>query len=133
MSARPSPELDAEQEVDLGRYATAIAARWWLPLLGLIVGVVLGYLVSVGGKDVYRAQALVYLGVPLSPGGGPTPSLATNPTTVRELVRSDDVVRRVARATGLRPGQLRAGTTVQAAAGNVRAQQPTLVNIRVQG
>src|SRR3712207_249955 len=101
MSARPSSELDAEQEVDLGRYASAVAARWWLPLLGLVIGVALGYLASVGGRDVYRAQALVYLGVPLSPGGAPVQSLATNPATVRELVRSEPVVRRVARATGL--------------------------------
>jgi uncharacterized protein involved in exopolysaccharide biosynthesis len=53
---------DAEQEVDLGRYWNAIVARWWLPVLGLLVGAVIGYLVSLGGGQVWRADSTVYLG-----------------------------------------------------------------------
>ena len=37
MSTRPrTPDLDAEREVDLGRYLDALVARWWLPVLGLV-------------------------------------------------------------------------------------------------
>src|SRR5918992_5266721 len=94
---RPAPELDVEQEVDLGRYASAVAARWWLPLLGLLAGVVVGYLLSLGGGQVYRAEALLYLGQPFSPSGSsPVQSLATNPRTVGEIVRSEAALREAA-------------------------------------
>ena len=130
------PDLDAETEVDLGRYAAVVAARWWLPVLGLLAGIVAGYVLALGGGDVYRAQALVYLGVPLAPGGGgPVQSLATNPTFVRETVKSEAVVRRVAREAGLRPGQLRGRISVQpaTATGPARTLQPSLVNVAVTG
>ena len=51
MSARKA-DLDAEQEVDLGRYWSAIVARWWLPVLGFVAGAFIGYLTSLGNKDV---------------------------------------------------------------------------------
>ena len=53
------PELDAEQEVDLGRHARAVATRWWLPLAALIIGAIIGYLVSLSGTQVWKASAVV--------------------------------------------------------------------------
>ena len=43
------PDLDAEAEVDLGRYGRALLERWWLLLLGLVVGAIIGYLTTLGG------------------------------------------------------------------------------------
>ena len=131
------PELDGEQEVDLGRYATAVAERWWLPLAGLAAGIVVGYLVSLGGGDVFRAQALVYLGEPVQPGGGRVEGPAATVTGVRELVRSEAVVARVARETGLDRRTLRTGTSVQAVSGTGAAArgaaQTSLLRIAVRG
>ena len=31
-----------EQEIDVRRYWSAITARWWLPVLGLIAGAAIG-------------------------------------------------------------------------------------------
>lgn len=128
-------DLDAEEEIDLASWAGAVAARWWLLLIGLVAGLALGYVLSVGGGDVFRAQALVYLGQPLTPSGGAqVQGLATNPSTVREIVKSEAVVQRVARDVGMKPGELRRGTSVQAAAGNVpRLGQSPLVNVSVKG
>lgn len=129
--AEPVP--DAEEEVDLGRYATAVAARWWLPVLGLVAGVIVGYLLSVGGSDVYRAQALVYLGDPIAPGGARVETFSRNISSLRELARSEDSVRRAASAAGMTPAQVRGGTTVQQVAGaTARAGQPSLVNVGVR-
>ena len=58
MSAR---DAEAEQEVDLGRYWSAVIARWWLPLAGLVAGAAIGYLISVGGTESYKASATIYL------------------------------------------------------------------------
>ena len=73
MSTR-NVDPDAEQEVDLGRYWSAIVARWWLPLLGLIVGAIVGYLISLGGKQVWNASSTVYLGASYSIIGGIAPA-----------------------------------------------------------
>ncbi len=101
-------DLDAEREVDLGSAWRRIAARWWLPAGGLIVGALLGVLVALGGGDVYQAKTLMYLGQPFTPGGGSQiVSLQTNPKAVNEIVRSEEAIRKAARASGLRPGQLR--------------------------
>jgi capsular polysaccharide biosynthesis protein len=106
---RPSaPDLDAEQEVDFGRYWRTIAARWWLPVGLLIAGLVIGYLVSLGtNSTTYKATAQVYLGQPLAPGGAATVSSA--PTTlglVSNLVTSTATVRAVAARVGLKAGRL---------------------------
>lgn len=129
------PELEGEAEVDLGRYVSAVALRWWLPLLGLIVGALLGWLVSVGGEQVWRASALVYPGQTLSPSGtAPIQSLATNPATIREIVRSEFAVRRVARETGYPPARLRRSISVATATGpRARVGQAELVNVIVTG
>jgi len=74
---------DAEREIDLRSAWSRLAARWWLPVGGLVVGAILGVLVSVGSAQVYKAEALLYLGQPFTPGGGgQIQSLATNPKTV---------------------------------------------------
>jgi uncharacterized protein involved in exopolysaccharide biosynthesis len=129
----PAPDLDAEEEIDLGRYATAVASRWWLLVLGTALGAIVGYLISLGGSDVYRAQALIDLGEPLAPGGTRVTGLAT-PGTVNEIVRSEAVVRRVAAKVGLTPAELRRGISVQSVSGSVsRVGEAPLVRIGVNG
>jgi uncharacterized protein involved in exopolysaccharide biosynthesis len=135
MTSHPAPpDLDAEAEVDLGRYAARVAARWWLPLLGLLLGAALGYLLSLGGEQVFRAQALVYLGQPFAPGGTlRIDTLATSPAAVREIVTAEAAVRRASRESGMRPVRLREGITVQGMTGPARTVQAALVNIGVRG
>jgi uncharacterized protein involved in exopolysaccharide biosynthesis len=135
MTTHPAPpDPDAEAEVDLGRYAARVAARWWLPLLGLLVGAALGYVLSLGGEQVFRAQALVYLGQPFAPGGTlRVDTLATSPAAVREIVTAEAAVRRASRESGMRPARLREGITVQGMTGPARTAQAALVNIGVRG
>ena len=54
---------EAEQEVDFGRYWRLLAARWWLVAAGLVVGAVIGYGLSVGGNQQFKATTTVYLEV----------------------------------------------------------------------
>jgi uncharacterized protein involved in exopolysaccharide biosynthesis len=121
------PELEGEDEVDLRSAWTRIAARWWLPVAGLVIGAVVGVLVSVGGGDVYRAESLLYLGQPFTTsGGGQIQSLATNPRTVSEIVRSESALKRAAAESGLRLSQLRGHVSSQAvtAVGQARTVSP---------
>jgi hypothetical protein len=113
----PAPEYDGEEEVDLGRYWSTIAARWWLPLLGLVLGALIGYLLALGGGGVYVAKATVYLGQPFSPtGNAAIQSPNTNPRTVNILVHSSAATSRAASACGLPVGRVRNGLSTTAAA-----------------
>jgi capsular polysaccharide biosynthesis protein len=133
------PELEGEGEIDFGRIGRTLARRWWLVAAALALGGIIGYLASLGGGDVYVARTTIYLGNPLSPNGNAQiQSLATNPATVTEIVRSDAVVQRVADEVGVRPDRLRQGIStrslVVASATTQRAtNQNPLVQVSVRG
>jgi uncharacterized protein involved in exopolysaccharide biosynthesis len=133
MSASRPPDPDAEREVDLRSAWSRITARWWLPVVGLVVGAVLGVLVSVGGGEVFRATTLLYLGQPFTTsGGGQIQSIATNPKTVNRIIHSEAALRRAAAASGLTVGALRGNVSSQAivTAGQARNVSP-LIEITV--
>ena len=135
IAARPDP--DAEREVDFGRVGRTLLSRWWLVAVAVALGAVVGYLTSLGGGDVYQAKTTLYLGQPISPGGvAQVQSVATNPLTVNEIVRSEAVVRDVARAARIDPEELRRGVSTRplAAADPARRQaQNPLMEIAVRG
>jgi uncharacterized protein involved in exopolysaccharide biosynthesis len=133
-TSRDTPDLDAERDVDLRRHWETITTHWWLPLAGLAAGIVIGYLISLGGAQVYKAKAVVYLGQPLSQGGLQVQSQATNPATVRQIVTAESTIDAVARKVGLKPSQLRGRISTQAITGNItRLGQNPLVAITVTG
>lgn len=133
---RPVPDLEAEREVDLARWRSAVAVHWWLPVVGLVAGAILGLLASVGGAQVYRAQALISLGQPFSPtGSAPVNSFATNPRAVSEIVRSESALKQAAAAAGLHVGALRGKVSsgqVGVGTGQAARNVP-LVTVTVQG
>jgi len=131
---RELPELDAERDVELRRHWDTVTTHWWLPVVGLVGGIIVGYLISLGGAQVYKAKATVYLGQPLSQGGVQVQSQATNPSTVRQIVTAESTIQRVARDAGLRANQLRGRVSTQAVTGNIsRLGQNPLVAITVTG
>jgi hypothetical protein len=129
--APPPPDL-ADDEVDLGRYWASVAARWWLPLLGLVLGAIVGYLIAVGGGSTYRAQSVVSLGTPLAVGGGILPSVQTNATAVRQIVLAASTRERVARDAGLRAGQMTVSATPATGGTTAKGVPNTLFAITVK-
>jgi hypothetical protein len=133
---RPSaPELDGEQEVDLASAWQRLTVRWWLPVGGLLAGAVIGLALALSGGSVWRAETIVYLGQPFAPlGGGQIQSLATNPRTVGEIIRSESVLDDVSDETGIPVSKLRSSISTREllAAGQVRGINP-LIEIGVKG
>jgi len=133
-------ELDpeAEQEVDLGRYWSAIVSHWWLLLVGLLVGAVLGYLVSLGGNQVWNASSTVYLGASYSIiGGNLLQGPQANPSTVGTIARAQDSIAQAAAAAGMRPDDLRGNVSTKsistgAGASTLRVTANPLVRLTVQ-
>lgn len=136
-SRAAAPELDAEQEVDFGRYWRAVVVRWWLPVAGIVAGAVIGYLATLGESRQYKATAQVYLGQPLSPGGAtPVTSAPTNLGLVANLVTGEETIRRIAARVGLKPGKLRGHVSAKPIVGLTGARLGTpapLMAITVTG
>ena len=134
---RPLTDLEAEREVSLAGVGQTILRRWWLVAAAVVVGAVIGYLLSLGGGNVFQARTTVYPGNQLSPAGNQTiQSPATNPATVGQVARSDEVVQEVARKVGVDPGRLRRGiSTKQVGGTQTRTTTATvqLVEIGVRG
>jgi uncharacterized protein involved in exopolysaccharide biosynthesis len=130
-----TPQLDAERDVDLARWRRALAALWWLPIGGLVLGAVVGVLYSFHGSANYKATALISLGQPTSPGGALVPSYGTNPRAVSQIVSGASTQAYAAgkadmRASALR-GHVSVGTIGSAGAGATRTQP--LISLTVTG
>src|SRR4029450_5029273 len=136
MSARqPAPELEDEQEVDLSSAWQRLKVRWWLPVGGLVVGAVVGIALALSAGSVWRAQTIVYLGQPFAPlGGGQIQSLATNPRTVGEIIRSEAALKAASEASGIPVSKIRSSISTRelVAAGQLRGINP-LIEITVKG
>jgi len=134
---QPAVELEAEQEVDFGRYTRTIAARWWLLVVGAVLGALIGFLVSLSDGKLYKATAQVYLGQPLAPDSAAP--VSTAPTTlglVQAFVTSEEAIEKAASAVGLRPSKLRERVTARAIPGASSTRQAIpapLMSIQVTG
>jgi capsular polysaccharide biosynthesis protein len=131
----PVPDPDAEREVDLRSVWERIAARWWLLLLGAILGAVIGFALAIGGGKVYEAETLVAMGQPFSPNGGaPVQSFLTNGRAVAEIIRSEAALEQAARDSDLPVRALRgkvSSAIVGASGPGARPTGAPLVTIKV--
>jgi capsular polysaccharide biosynthesis protein len=134
--APPSRGFDpeAEQEVDFAKYVRLLGARWWLLVAGLVVGAVIGYLISLGGTQVYQGTATLYLGQPTSASGNSQlQTEQTNPSAVGTLAHSHQVDLAVAAKCKASVRDFRKGISTKAVTGYLSKNgQSPLVQLTVQ-
>ncbi|HST24893.1 MAG TPA: Wzz/FepE/Etk N-terminal domain-containing protein [Gaiellaceae bacterium] len=118
MSSAPADkrarDLDAEQEIDLGRLWRSVIARWWLLLVGFVVGAIIGLLVSLGGGKQWKATTELYLGSPLAPNAGA--QITSAPTTLAlatTYANSEAALRYTSAHSGIPTAQLRGKISVK--------------------
>jgi len=127
--ANTSSDLEGEQEVDLRSAWGRLKERWWLPVGGLVLGAVVGVALALAGGSVWRAETILYLGQPFAPlGGGQIQSLATNPRTVGEIVRSESALQAASNASRSPVSKLRSSVSTKelTAVGQVRGINPLM-------
>jgi uncharacterized protein involved in exopolysaccharide biosynthesis len=127
---------EAEQEVDFARYGRMLARRWWLVAVGVVAGAVIGYLISLGGKQLYSATTTIYLGQPYN-GTTPLINLQTNPSAVSSIASAQAVDAKVAKQCTTSVKSFHKGISVQkvgssTAAKGLAAQVNPLVTLTVQ-
>ena len=90
---------------------------------------------QLGGRQVWTANTTVYLGQPLSPTGGvQLQSLATNPSTVGQIIHSEAALRQAAREAQMPVGKLRGHVSSRPVSGSLtRLGQTPEVLISVTG
>jgi uncharacterized protein involved in exopolysaccharide biosynthesis len=129
-----SADPEAEQEVDFSKYWRLLAARWWVPVFGLLLGAIVGYAVALGGSQTYSAAAALYLGQPYTASGNVAlQGLQTNPSTVGTVAHSLAVDQRVAALCKTKMGTFRSGIATKPIAGALAKNgQNPLVSLSVQ-
>jgi capsular polysaccharide biosynthesis protein len=138
VTAPPPPsrgfDPEAEQEVDFAKYVRLLAVRWWLLAAGLVAGAVIGYLVSLGGTQVYSATATLYLGQPYSASGTVALQAAnTNPSAVGTVIHTQQVELGVASHCKAKVAEFRKGISTKTVTGFLAKNgQTPLVQISVQ-
>ena len=134
--APPSRGFDpeAEQEVDFAKYVRLLAVRWWLLAAGLVAGAVIGYLVSLGGSQVYSATATLYLGQPYSASGTVAlQSANTNPSAIGTVIHTTQVELAVAARCKASVKDFRKGISTKTVTGFIAKNgQTPLVQLTVQ-
>jgi uncharacterized protein involved in exopolysaccharide biosynthesis len=132
---RPLPTLEDEQEINFRRYWRLILTHWWLPAIGLVAGLIVGYLIAIGSGKVWQANVLLYLGQPLSlTGGSVIQSLATNPSTIGEIVHGQQAVATASAKSGIPIGRLSGDISTQTITGSktlIKTGQVPLYQISV--
>jgi hypothetical protein len=98
-----------------------------------VVGAVVGYAVSLGGSQQFKATATLYLGQPYSASGNVQLQAAqTNPSTVRQIAHAEAIVEQAAAACKVKPAAFRSGISTQNVSGNiVKNGQTPLVTLSV--
>ena len=134
--APPSRGFDpeAEQEVDFAKYVRLLAIRWWLLAAGVVAGAVIGYLISLGGTQVYSATATLYLGQPLGASGNfLVQNPQTNPSAIGTTVHADQVQLGVAAHCKAHVKDFRNGISTKTVKGALTKNgQTPLVQLTVQ-
>ena len=109
MKVDPSPAVsDGEREIDLRGWWRAFCSRWWIAVVGLVIGVLIGAAYSLSGGTSYTADALIARGQAFNPGGNTAVlSYLSSPTAIEAFATSESALRYAAAKAGMSVGELR--------------------------
>lgn len=121
-----------DKELSLRDYGRVLWAGRKIVLICALVAALAGLVLSLTRTTTYSATSRVFLGQVTTPTGVPVLTPDTNPTTAADTLGGDDVVAKVAAATGVKAKRIRDGVefTVPRSPGAASGNQPALATIR---
>ena len=118
--------------IDVGSWFATLARSWWV-IVGLVVlGIVVGAVVTLAQPEEYTATATVYIGQTTDATGNPMAGLNSNAKAAVQLLASQVVLKEAAERTGMdiSASRLRRETTVETPSSTVKTTT-SVVNIVV--
>jgi uncharacterized protein involved in exopolysaccharide biosynthesis len=130
----PPIELGAEREIDLRRWRSAIFARRWFVVAGLVIGIVIGALYSLSGASDYTATVTIQPAQPYNAAGNPVLNYTSSPLAIQVLVSSNDALRYVSLKAHVPESELKghiSTASISTGAGPVTQRGTVLIQITV--
>jgi uncharacterized protein involved in exopolysaccharide biosynthesis len=139
MSApQPSPDTEAEREIDLVELGRGLLRFWWVVVAGVVLGAIVGALYSASGGSTYEATARVAPGQAFNPSGSSAVlTYLTSQAAINEIATSEGALEQAASAAGVPVSKLRGQVTTSAVnqttgTANTTGRGAVLVDITVQ-
>jgi capsular polysaccharide biosynthesis protein len=123
---------DDATTIDVGSWFATLLRNWWV-ILGLVVlGAVVGGVVTLASPKEYSATSSVYIGQTTDANGNAMAGLNSNSKAATQLLSSQTVLNEAAKRTGMKvtAGRLRRETTVETPSSTVKTST-SVVNIIV--
>jgi uncharacterized protein involved in exopolysaccharide biosynthesis len=127
----PSPDTEAEREIDLRALARGVLRLWWIVVLGFVIGAIVGGLFSLSGSRRFAATARIAPGQAFSPSGNAAVlTYLSNQTAVNEIATSEATLEEAALRSGVPTSKLRGNVTTSAVVeGGASAGHAVLIDI----
>ena len=123
---------DESTTIDVGSWFTTLARNWWVIVGLIVIGIVVGAVVTKAQPKEYTATASVYIGQTTDANGNAMAGLNSNAKAAMQLLASQVVLKEAAERTGMdiSASLLRKETTVETPSSTVKTTT-SVVNIVV--
>lgn len=123
---------DESTSIDVGSWFATLARSWWVIVGLVVIGIIVGAVVTMAQPKEYTATASVYIGQTTDANGNPMAGLNSNAKAAVQLLASQVVLKEAAERTGMdiSAGRLRKETTVETPSSTVKTTT-SVVNIVV--
>ncbi len=123
---------DDATTIDVGSWLGTLLRNWWVILGLVLLGAVVGGVLTLAAPKEYSATSSVYIGQTTDANGNPMAGLNSNSKAATQLLASQTVLNEAAKRTGMKvsAGRLRRETTVTTPSSTVKTST-SVVNIVV--
>lgn len=123
---------DESTSIDVGSWFATLARSWWVIVGLVVIGIIVGAVVTMAQPKEYTATASVYIGQTTDANGNPMAGLNSNAKAAVQLLASQVVLKEAADRAGMdiSASRLRKETTVETPSSTVKTTT-SVVNIVV--
>jgi len=130
-AVQPSPDTEAERDIDLIALGRGVLRLWWIVVLGVVGGAIVGGLWSLSGSTQYTATARIAPGQAFSPSGSTAVlTYLSNQTAINEIATSETTLEEAALKSGVPTSKLHGHVSTAAVVeGGASAGHAVLIDI----